>query len=279
MRRQAPTERAAKLRRRSVTRETEPLRESLVEWALAAVPILSGAEPMIPDELDDRAQDGWEPLFAIADLAGGSWPKRARTAALSLSVGAGREDDSLGVLLLRDIRVEFQRTAEDWLATSVLLEHLTHDDDAPWGDLKGKPLDARRLAKMLRIYNVRPSKIRDGETTVRGYRHSDLADAFGRYLPPEQAEHPEHPEQMPDTDTASVPLVPLVPPNQEAPADTPDTCLDCDGPAEKFAGDGRAWCEFHGPGSIAAVGGLERGDARLVRIAGEQLGLRVIEPP
>ena len=246
MRRQAPTERAAKLRRRSVTRETEPLRESLVEWALAAVPILSGAEPMIPDELDDRAQDGWEPLFAIADLAGGSWPKRARAAALSLSVGAGREDDSLGVLLLRDIRVEFQRTEEDWLATSVLLDHLTHDDDAPWGDLKGKPLDGRRMAKMLRGYNVRPHKKRTGEMTARGYDRSDLADAFGRYLPPEEAEHPEHPEHTSDTDTASVPLVPLVPPKSSA-GEKPK----CRKPE-------------HGP---------------LVRFAVEQLSLRVIEPP
>jgi len=245
MRRQAPGERAAKPRRRSVRREAEPLRERLVEWALAAVPLLSEAEPMIPDALDDRAQDGWEPLFAIADLAGGSWPARARAAALSLSGGDDREDDSLGVLLLRDVRAELQRAEEDWLATAVLLEHLTSDDDAPWGDLKGKSLDARRLAKMLRIYNVRPSKIRSEKTTVRGYKLSDFADAFSRYLPPEQAEHPEHPEQTSDTDTDSVPLVPDVPAKS--------------GVVEEATSLGPE----HGP---------------LVRLAVEQLGLRVVEP-
>lgn len=40
---------------------------------------LSYASPHLPDELDDRAQDCWEPLLAIADLAGGGWPVRART--------------------------------------------------------------------------------------------------------------------------------------------------------------------------------------------------------
>jgi hypothetical protein len=32
--------------------------------------------------LEDRAADTWEPLIAIADLAGDGWPARARTAAV-----------------------------------------------------------------------------------------------------------------------------------------------------------------------------------------------------
>ena len=45
-----------------------------------------------PDDaraLDDRAEEAWEPLLAIADLAGGDWPERARDAARA-AVGAGR---------------------------------------------------------------------------------------------------------------------------------------------------------------------------------------------
>ena len=34
------------------------------------------ARPEIPDALDDRAEEAWEPLFAIALLAGGDWPDR-----------------------------------------------------------------------------------------------------------------------------------------------------------------------------------------------------------
>ncbi|MBV8092554.1 MAG: DUF3631 domain-containing protein [Acetobacteraceae bacterium] len=33
--------------------------------------------------LNDRAQDNWEPLFAVASLAGGHWPARVDAAAIS----------------------------------------------------------------------------------------------------------------------------------------------------------------------------------------------------
>ena len=46
---------------------------------------IRAARPSMPDGLHDRAQDNWEPLFAIADLAGGEWPDLARKAALALS--------------------------------------------------------------------------------------------------------------------------------------------------------------------------------------------------
>ena len=45
------------------------------------------AKPAIPAQLNDRAADIWEPLLALADLAGGEWPKLARDAALRMSAG------------------------------------------------------------------------------------------------------------------------------------------------------------------------------------------------
>jgi hypothetical protein len=41
--------------------------------------------PHLPDVLSDRAQDNWEPLLAIATVAGGGWLERATDAALILS--------------------------------------------------------------------------------------------------------------------------------------------------------------------------------------------------
>ncbi len=65
---------------------------------------LRDARPAIPDDLGDRAADGWEGLLAIADLAGGDWPKLAREAARALN-GLGRRLDAMtvGVQLLADI--------------------------------------------------------------------------------------------------------------------------------------------------------------------------------
>lgn len=50
---------------------------------------------------------GWEPLFAIADQAGGNWPQRARDAVLALNSPELKDDQSLGVQLLSDIRMIF----------------------------------------------------------------------------------------------------------------------------------------------------------------------------
>lgn len=69
---------------------------------------LRETEPQAPSALDaagDRAADAWDPLFAIADVAGGDWPKRARAAALALT-GADTialNDNSVDVELLTDI--------------------------------------------------------------------------------------------------------------------------------------------------------------------------------
>ena len=52
---------------------------------------LEAALPEIPDDLNDRAQDNWEPLLAIADLAAGDWPNTARPAAKALSKEAEGE--------------------------------------------------------------------------------------------------------------------------------------------------------------------------------------------
>jgi hypothetical protein len=53
----------------------------------------------------DRAPDAWDPLVAIADVAGGAWPERARNAALALAgVGAAPVDGDIDTALLSDIK-------------------------------------------------------------------------------------------------------------------------------------------------------------------------------
>jgi hypothetical protein len=107
MRRRAPGEAVEPFRHRTAVTAAQPLHDALAAWAVDAVALLTEAEPSIPDALDDRAADGWEPLLAIADLAGGEWPLRARGAALALSTGVARDDDSIGVRLLSDVRSIF----------------------------------------------------------------------------------------------------------------------------------------------------------------------------
>jgi Protein of unknown function (DUF3631) len=107
LKRRAPDENVERFRLRDVKADAEPLRNRLDAWATQHKEALAGARPEVPDELSDRAADVWEPLLAIADLAGGDWPERARRAALELSAGGDSEDDSVGVQLLAHIRDRF----------------------------------------------------------------------------------------------------------------------------------------------------------------------------
>src|SRR4029453_9210993 len=107
------------------------LRESLSGWARAHLPELQRAAPAMP--LEDRAADTWEPLIAIADLAGGEWPARARDAAATMTVAEAQqeEDTSASVRLLADLRQAFTAAGAEALYSSTILEALHQVEDAP----------------------------------------------------------------------------------------------------------------------------------------------------
>jgi hypothetical protein len=141
----------------------------------------------MPPGIEDRDADVWEALLAIADLAGGHWPDRARAAAVALVALAKAATPSLGIRLLADLRTIWDGT--DAMHTETILAALNGLDEAPWAELKGKPLDPRRLARFLKEYDVHRADVRadvDGVEKVRkGYKREDLHDAWQRYLPPE----------------------------------------------------------------------------------------------
>ena len=192
MQRRRDGEHVQRLRYRFAAGEAEPLRADLETWAAQAADGLRDAVPVLPDNLSDRQADAWEPLFAIADLAGGEWPKRARDAAVTLSA---EPDDgaSRGALLLGAIR-DAMGDAET-IATADLLSAINANDDLPFGGWSdGKGLDARSLGRLLRPYGLKPRTIRVGDHTAKGYRRDGLQDAWARYLPtPIQPSHPSHP--------------------------------------------------------------------------------------
>lgn len=176
-------EEADRFRRRHARPLAAPIRQALETWAATAIDELTASDPAIPDGISDRAADCWEPLLAIADLAGGDWPSRARTAAIALS-GAGSvaaEDVTYGVRLLADIREIFDSRGEDRIASERLAHELAKVEESPWGPEHGKPFDARALASKLSRYRIKPKKIRVGDTTVRGYEREYFEDSWKRY--------------------------------------------------------------------------------------------------
>jgi hypothetical protein len=171
-----------RFRSRDVRPEGEMLRDRLADWLQPQIDWLHNARPDLPQELDDRAQDMWEPLLAIAELAGGDWPQRARAAAIALSTGEAREDDSMTALLLKDIRHVFETTGEDRLKTSVLIDALCQIEESPWGDWYGKAISPQVLSKLLRVHRIRTMPVWVDGQTVKGYKVEQFADAFARVL-------------------------------------------------------------------------------------------------
>jgi Protein of unknown function (DUF3631) len=179
MRRRAPGEQVDRYRER---RDAEPLRilgERLGEWISAHIDDLAKAEPDMP--VEDRAADTWEPLIAIADVAGADWPARARLAALALTA----EDDTdttLGARLLADLRDVFGD--RDAMHGETILTALHAIPEAPWGDYYGRPMNARDMAKLLKPYGVSSTDVKLDGVNRKGYRREHLHDTWTRYLPP-----------------------------------------------------------------------------------------------
>jgi hypothetical protein len=178
LRRKSPAEQVAKYRLRKDKPKVTAVGDRLAAWVMPNADAIGETEPVMPPGLNDRAEDVWESLLAVADRAGGDWPARARRAAAALSAAAEESAaEDLGQRLLADIRDLFRDFTVSFMPSRELLQRLTKLDDAPWRDLE---VTTRALSDRLRPYGIAPR--RDVTGTTRGYRLEDFADAFGRYL-------------------------------------------------------------------------------------------------
>src|SRR5215472_11871454 len=107
MRRRAPDEIVEAFRRRVHAPLGEALRRRLTAWAAAILEEATAARPQMPQGVEDRNADIWEPLLAVADIAGGDWPSLARQTATALVAAAREIEPSLNIRLLADLRTIF----------------------------------------------------------------------------------------------------------------------------------------------------------------------------
>jgi hypothetical protein len=181
MRPRAADEHKESFRIRHAPAEATPIRDVLTEWCSKINANLAGYEPEMPDSVSDRAADIWEPLIAIADMAGEDWPARARDAAVYL-IGAARDDTiSSGCELLAHIRDAFLNAEKIWSTT--LCQRLRDREESPWADIKGKPIDERGLAIRLKPYRIKSKDVRIDGVVRKGFERSDFEDTWKRFLP------------------------------------------------------------------------------------------------
>jgi putative DNA primase/helicase len=180
MRRKTRDEQVARLRHRD-TDEFSAFRSRALRWAADNLEPLKTANPITPNELNDRAADNWRPLLAIADLAGGAWPARARITALALS-GESASGEDIGVQLLRDIHAMFEPGVPVLLSRQIV-ENLSADPEKPWAEYsRGRPITQKQMANLLRAFHIFSDTVHLPGTHGRGYKGKQFNDAARRYL-------------------------------------------------------------------------------------------------
>ena len=159
MKRRAPDEELEPFRLRYHPAEAKPIKEELEQWCEKIAGDLLAAEPKLPARIVDRAADIWEPLIAIADVAGSDWPARARAAASHFVRSGAEETMTPGVELLAHIKEAFGDKKA--IAGKLLIDRLLERDKSPWKNIRGRPLDDRGLAKRLKQYGIKPKTVRN----------------------------------------------------------------------------------------------------------------------
>jgi len=158
------------------------LKRKAIRWGLDHVKALRKVSPSVPEGLDDRAADIWRPLLAIADTAGGDWPKLAREAAEALSGPDQREDESEGIALLRALRDILM--PREKMRSADILKALNADEEGRWKSMNnGRGITGQDLGRMLKGFGVKRKTLYfPGDIVAKGYERAPLADAWTRYL-------------------------------------------------------------------------------------------------
>jgi hypothetical protein len=188
MQRRTRGEPVEKLRERTARAQGIPLRDALA-YHVGRIEDYTVPDDTLPWELDDRAQDGWEALIAIADAAGGDWPARARRAAVAIFGSRSTAEENLGLRLLADCREVFEAANADFLTTTALRSALLAVDQSVWVDIRGRDVTTHKIGKLLRAFEIQSTRTRPSGAgnPVHGYYRTQFVDAWNRYgdAPPE----------------------------------------------------------------------------------------------
>ncbi|MDQ2987111.1 MAG: DUF3631 domain-containing protein [Armatimonadota bacterium] len=155
--------------------------EMLEVWSENFAPIDS-FNMEAPDELSDRAQEGWILPLQIASAAGGDWPERARLSAIALHE-SNDNDMPVGTRMLIDMRTMFDHFDLDKVSTDQVIDFLLAIEESGWGNYGRHGLTRHSLAHLLRQYEIRPFQSREGGEPSRGYARSGFEDAWKRFCP------------------------------------------------------------------------------------------------
>jgi putative DNA primase/helicase len=154
----------------------------LARWSMDNRGHLESCDPVLPEGASNRLADNWRPLSAIAEVAGGDWPRRCADAFAKLTRNDA-DAEGIRILLLTDIR---QVITGERIFSKDLVHELAGLTERPWLEVcRGKPITERWLARNLAAFRIHSKTLRIGEERAKGYERADFSEAFERYLLPD----------------------------------------------------------------------------------------------
>ena len=163
--------------------EFRTIRRKLARWAVDNAATLRDSNPEPAPGFNNRIKMNWKILLAIADLAGGDWPKRARAAALELREEDGGEptDRVKAVTAMEQLLC-----GREEITSAEVCATLTADPTSEWCDFRGKgPISQTQFAALLRpygIYTVLLHPTKRARLSRHGYRAAQFRNVWARLL-------------------------------------------------------------------------------------------------
>jgi hypothetical protein len=122
--------------------------------------IENGLQPRRTRDGAEDARDRTFPLARVLELSG---------ELRSIDVGTSHRAQHKSPEYKGDVRDVFAERGVDRLSSADLAASLNEIEESPWGDIRGRALDARSLARRLRPFSIAPRVVKfDDGTTARG---------------------------------------------------------------------------------------------------------------
>lgn len=187
MQRRAPGESVERFRFGRARRESEPIRHQVEETYAALGGEIQEAYASLPPLffLADRDEEIFSPLFAACAALAPSRIKELQDSAKKLSDAKAGDavDDSLALKLLHDVHAAWPENESNVL-TKQILAALADLEESPWKS--DYELNPRKLARMLRGFEVFPRQVKTDIGGGKGYVSDEIQRAVSRYLAPEK---------------------------------------------------------------------------------------------
>jgi hypothetical protein len=143
--------------------EFKTIRRKSLRWVLDNAAAVRDANPKSAPGFSNRIKMNWKILLAIADLAGGAWPKRARAAALELYSEANNEPDGDDIKAF--VVMEQLLCNREEVTSAEVCAALTEDPSSEWCNFRGRGRSAKP--------NSRRCSVRTGSTRFSYIRRSE----------------------------------------------------------------------------------------------------------